>query len=173
MALSLLCVRGVIMADEKWIWFEIENEDEVMVLLDVYHEVLQKRTRDLLNELAEDGVTFLAANVPNYSSYTLRHVDRSSVEWRAADGEYEAVVGIKAGTSLHPVYVNRGTGIYGPSGRPYQAFNVTGRMWFYSHVYGRVIGVEEVKGQRAQQFLYTTFNELRIFAQARMLSGAF
>jgi hypothetical protein len=178
-ALSLLCVRRlVIMADEKWIWIEVEGEDEAMLYLDVYHDVVRKRQRHLLEELAKDGVTFLAKNVPNYTSYTLRHVDRTDVGWKpggaGGGGEYEVTIGIKAGTSYHPVYANRGTGIFGPYiKQPYTAYNPSGRMWFFSHIYGRVIGVREVKGQRAQHFLYTTYRELQVFALARMNLGAY
>ena len=127
----------------------------------------------LLEELAKDGVTFLAKNVPNYKGYTLEHIGRTDVG-RTATGEHEATVGIKAGTSYHPVYANRGTGIFGPFiKQPYRAFNPSGRMWFFSERYGRVIGVRSVKGQRAQHFLYTTYRELQVFAQARLMTGAY
>jgi hypothetical protein len=36
-----------------------------------------------------------------------------------------------------------------------------------------VIGVREVRGQRAQHFLYTTFRELQVWAEARLLSGIY
>lgn len=177
-ALSLLCVWGVIMADERWIWFEVENEDELMFNLSVYHGVVVGRAKHLLEELAKDGVSFLMKNVPDYTSYTLRHIDRTDVGWKpggaGGGGEYQVTVGIKAGTSYHPVYANRGTGIFGPYiKQPYTAKNPTGKMWFYSHIYGRVIGVRSVKGQRAQHFLYTTFREVQVFAQARMAMGAY
>lgn len=163
------------MADEQ-IWIEIENEDEVILGIDIQHAIMQVRAKHLLEELAKDGVTFLEKNVPNYTSYTLRHVDRTSVDMSvgASGIEYEATVGIKAGTSYHPVYANRGTGIFGPYiKQPYSAMNPSGRMWFYSHIYGRVIAVRSVKGQRAQHFLYTTFRELQVFAQARMALKSF
>jgi hypothetical protein len=156
------------MADEQHIWMEIEGEDEALISLDVYHGVIRHRQRQLLEELAKDGVSFLEKNVPNYTSYTLRHVDRTSVDTDAV-GDSEVTVGIKAGTSYHPVYANQGTGIFGPFiKQPYIAHNPSGKMWFYSHIYGRVIGVRSVKGQRAQHFLYTTFRELQVFAAARI-----
>lgn len=163
------------MADEQ-IWIEIEDEDNVILGIDIQHAIMQVRAKHLLEELAKDGVTFLEKNVPNYTSYTLRHVDRTSVDMSvgASGIEYEATVGIKAGTSYHPVYANQGTGIFGPHiKQPYVAHNPSGRMWFYSHIYGHVIGVREVKGQRAQHFLYTTFRELQVFAQARIHLKAF
>jgi hypothetical protein len=163
------------MADEH-IWVEIEDEDNVILGIDIQHAIMQVRAKHLLEELAKDGVTFLEKNVPNYTSYTLRHVDRTSVdESLGASGlEYEATVGIKAGTSYHPVYANQGTGIFGPYiKQPYVAHNPSGKMWFYSHIYGRVIGLRSVKGQRAQHFLYTTFRELQVFAAARINLKAF
>jgi hypothetical protein len=165
------------MADE-WFWIEFENEDETILKIDAYHIAARRRAKDLLEALAGDGAKLLEENVPTYTSYTLRHVDRSSVEWHpgglGGGGEYEATVGIKRGTSYHPVYANQGTGIYGPYiSQPYEAGNPTGRMWFYSQRYGRVIGVESVKGQRAQRFLYITFRELQAFASARVLLKKF
>ena len=166
------------MAEERWLWFEVENEDELMLELDAYHLVAQRRAKDLLEALTGDGARLLEENVPTYTSYTLRHVDRTSVNWKpggaGGGGEYESTVGIKRGTSKHPIYANQGTGIYGPySKKPYEAGNPTGRMWFYSQKYGRVIGVESVRGQRAQHFLYITFRELQAFAAARVLVKKF
>jgi hypothetical protein len=177
--LSLLCVRRlVIMADERWIWIEVENEDQAILTLDAHHFAAQRRAKDLLEALTGDGARLLEENVPTYTSYTLRHVDRTSVEWHpggaGGGGEYESTVGIKRGTSYHPVYVNQGTGVYGPYiQQPYAAGNPSGRMWFYSVKYGRVIGVESVKGQRAQHFLYITFQELQAVAAARVLLKKF
>lgn len=161
------------MADENThFWVEIENEELVMAGLTVYHGFMRHRQRQLLEELAKDGVSFLQKNVPEYTSYTQRHIDRSPVV-EDADGDSETKVGIKRGTSLHPIYVNAGTGMYGTFKRPYTAFNPTGRMWFFSEKYGRVIGIESVKGQHAQHFLYTTFKELQVFAMARLTTGAY
>jgi hypothetical protein len=166
------------MPDERWLSIEVENEDEVIHDLNIYHELARHRMKGLLDELAHDGVRILEKNVPNYTSYTLRHVDRTGVEWQSGGagggGEYEATVGIKAGTSYHPVYANQGTGEFGPYLKsPYLAHNPSGRMWFYSEKYGRVIGVESVRGQKAQNYLYTTFRELQVFAHARMTLGSF
>lgn len=163
--------------DDRHIWVEIENENEVLIGLDVYHEVMRIRMGDLVHELAQDGATFLAKNVPNsppYSSgYTSSHVDRTSVDWDAGTEEFSATVGIKAGTSYHPVYVNRGTGVFGPFiKQPYTARNGQ-LMWFYASRIGERIGRRSVRGQRAQHFLYTTFRELQVFAQARMTLGAY
>jgi hypothetical protein len=143
------------MAD-KYIWFEVEGEDEAILHLEIANELLRKRSKDFLEELSKDGMAFLYANVPDYTSYTQRHVDRSDVHWKpggaGGGGEYESVVGVKRGTSDHPLYANRGTGVYGPF---------------------IVIGVREVRGQRAQHFLYTTFRELQVWAEARLLSGIY
>jgi hypothetical protein len=179
-ALSLLCVRKVvIMAEDPHFWVEIENEDEVMFGIDVYHGFMQVKLRDLLDEMSEAGVYLLAKNVPNtgppYSTgYTLQHVDRSGVSWDegATGKEFETTVGIRAGKSFHPVYVNRGTGEFGPFiKRPYTTKPPGGLMWFHASRIGARIGRESVRGQRAQHFLYTTFRELQVFAQARITTG--
>src|SRR3954463_7392389 len=160
------------MAEDQHIWIEIEDEDNVILGIDIQHAIMQVRAKHLLEELAQDGVSFLAKNVPNYKGYTLEHADRSGIDKTGT--EMSTTVGIKAGTSYHPVYANRGTGVYGPFiKQPYTALpgNASGRMWFFSTKYGRVIGVESVKGQRAQHFLYTTFRELQVFALARLNLG--
>jgi hypothetical protein len=168
--LSLLYVRRLVIMAEEHIWIEIEDEDNVILGINIQHAIMQVRAKHLLEELAKDGVTFLAKNVPNYKGYTLEHVDRTDVELaQGPEGiEYEATVGIKAGRSYHPVYANRGTGIFGPFiKQPYTS--QSGKlMWFYASRIGRRIGVESVRGQRAQHFLYTTFRELQVFALARM-----
>src|SRR3954451_22574803 len=130
------------MADEQHIWIEIEDEDNVILGIDIQHAIMQVRAKHLLEDLAKDGVTFLAKNVPNYKGYTLEHVDRSGIDKTGT--EMSTTVGIKAGTSYHPVYANRGTGIFGPFVKqPYTALpgNAPGKMWFFSEKYGRVIGV--------------------------------
>jgi hypothetical protein len=173
MAFSLLCVKEtVIMADNDHIWIEIENEEQVMAGITATTLRARHQSKELLEHLANDARILLTSNVPVYTSYTQRHIDSTDVDWKpggaGGGGEYEATVGIKAGTSYHPVYVNQGTGEFGPYIKaPYTAVN-GGLLWFYSKVYGRVIGVESVRGQRAQHFLYTSFKELQVFALARL-----
>lgn len=164
--------------DEQHIWIEIEGDEEAIVGMQVYEAYIQVRAKNLLDELAKDGVTLLAKNVPNsppYSSgYTLEHIDREPAHGDyGAGGEFSATVGIKAGSSYHPVYANRGTGVFGPFiKQPYTARNGQ-LMWFYASRIGARIGRQSVKGQRAQHFLYTTFRELQVFAQARIITGGF
>src|SRR4051794_18237960 len=158
MACSLLCTqRAVIMADEHF-WIEVEGENEAIFGIDVYHAYTQVRSKHLLEELAKDGVTLLAKNIdtsgPYSSGYTLRHIDHTDVNWDAGPEEYSGTVGIRAGTSYHPVYANRGTGEFGPFiKQPYTTKPPGGLMWFYGSRVGKRIGRESVRGQRAQHFL--------------------
>ena len=175
------------MAD-KTFWIEVD-EDEAMRGLDRAQYTAFGGARDLIDDLADAGVHLLEGNVPVYTSYTLRHVERTAAVWRpggaGGGGNWEAVVGVKAGTSKHPLYVERGTGIYGETGMPYtgkgkdtvklgrsKPVEVPSRMWFFSNLYGRVIGVREVEGQPAQRFLYRTFVELQPYVRANLLGRA-
>ena len=172
--LSLLCVWGVvIMAEEAWIDVYVENEDEVILNIDIYAEIIRQRMKNLLEELAKDGVTLLGKNAPDYSGYTRRHIDRDPVSGTADTGEYETIVGVKRGASRHPIYADVGTGIYSYTKKPYTTKLPGGTMWFYASRAGKRIGVQSVQGQQAQHFLYATYRELRVFAQARMLTGAY
>jgi hypothetical protein len=169
MAFSLLCVWRVVMAE--FIEFEVD-EDEVMRGLDIQEQLGKRFLRDFIDDLADKGVELLERHAPEYTTYTKRHIDRESVRWlpggAGGGGAYEVVLGVKAGTSYHPVYANVGTGLYGQYGDWVQS--PTGRlMYFYSQLYGHVISKYVVAGQRPQQFLYHTWRDLEMFAVARML----
>lgn len=157
--------------NDRFISIELEDDDDVIHKLDFAAERFRNRAKELLDNIAEFGVHVLDANVPVHSSYLLRHVGRSPVAWRpggaGGGGEWQAVVGIRAGSSRHPLYVERGTGIYGvvgfyilPGQRPY--------MVFYSSIYGHLIRVKQVRGQRPKRYFYTSWREVQIYAGARL-----
>jgi hypothetical protein len=150
------------------------DEDEVMRGFDRQQFLAKELLKDLLDNVGRFGYDKLVDYIPRHSDYLWRHADRSSVRWSpggaGGGGEYEVTVGIKAGTSQHPFYVRGGTGIYGPNKRPYGAKS-GGRMWFYSAIYGRVIGIESVKGQKPNPYLEETYADMRIYLHAQIVSG--
>jgi hypothetical protein len=109
------------MAD-KDIEIHWENVDEFERLLDLMENAARRKARGLLEDLALRAKLRLMLNVPKGETlYLVRHVASSEVRYQAGGrsegnvpggGEYVAVVGIKRGSSMHPLYVHRGTGIY-------------------------------------------------------------
>lgn len=167
-----------------FIEFEVD-EDEVMRGLDLQERWMKSILRDMLDDLADKGIEILQGYAPSDMSgdmsvhgtgYTQRHIDRGGVHWvpggAGGGGGYEVIFGVKAGSSYHPVYVNRGTGIYGgPSNREIES--PRGRlMYFYSFRLGHIISVYKVAGQKPQHFLYDTWQDLTLFAQAHLVARA-
>ena len=99
-----------------------ENEEGFEKLLDAMELAVRRKGRNLVEDMELRARLKLIANVPKGQTlYIVRHVASSGVHYQAGGrseggiaggGEYVAVVGIKAGSSLHPLYVHRGTGIY-------------------------------------------------------------
>jgi hypothetical protein len=166
------------MADRIF-WIEVD-EDTAKHGIDRAQLAIGGKVNRLLEDLARQGVHILQSNVPIYSSYTLRHIDRSQIKWHpggaGGGGTWETMFGIRAGTSMHPLYANRGTPPYTGSGSEVVTYGrsqpqvVPSRMYFFSKMYGRVIGVRSVEGQQPQLFLYKTFTELRAYVSARLLA---
>lgn len=158
------------------------DEDEVMRGLDLQERLAKVWLKDFLDSLADKGVEVLHMHAPGegkpgnpYSTdYTQRHIDRSHVAWQpggaGGGGAYEAIVGVKAGTSRHPIYPERGTGIWGYLGRPYRSLSGN-LMHFFSIPHGHVISVYQVAGQRPQRFLYETWRDLAIYTDIRMTAS--
>lgn len=99
-----------------------ENEEGFEKLLDAMELAARRKGRNLVEDMELRAKLRLMLNVPKGETlYLVRHVASSGVHYQAGGrseggvpggGEYVAVVGIKAGHSMHPLYVNRGTGIY-------------------------------------------------------------
>jgi hypothetical protein len=149
------------------------NEDEVLREFDSYISRHRFRSRELMDDLADTGVQLLRIKAPEYSSYLQRHIDREAVHQTvgASGTELETVVGVKRGTSEHPYYVNFGTGLYATPSRGYITAKQGEYLVFRSDIYGRVIRTKRVKGQRAQNFLYQTWQDLNFYAKARILGS--
>jgi hypothetical protein len=158
----------------NFIEYEFEGEDKIMLALEHHERRGNEFVKQMLNNLADFGHHVLQSHVPRHSTYLLRHVDKEPARWRpggaGGGGSYEAVVGIKRGTSKHPLYVEFGTGLYGgvgwyilPRTHPY--------MTFYSTRYHRWIRAKYTKGQRPQHYMYATWREMLIYARGRAMAG--
>jgi len=194
------------MADKN-IEIRWENEEAFERLLDQMEIAARRKGRNLVEDMELRAKLRLMLNVPKGETlYLVRHVASSGVSYQAGGrseggvpggGEYVAVVGIKAGHSMHPLYVNRGTGIYdtrpGASRQPirpradraYQVYiiapgdrqktkrkaghNRRATMTFQKRGEPRKFR-RSVKGQPPQPFLYTTWREMQLYAGARLVT---
>jgi hypothetical protein len=162
-----------------FIEFEVD-EDEVMRGLTIQEVWAKHVLRDFIDDLADKGIEVLRMHAPKpglnhpYSEgYTQEHIDRTGISWHpggaGGGGTYQVILGVKAGTSYHPVYANLGTGVYSYT-RDYIR-SISGKlMWFYGTKIGLRIAAYEVAGQRPQRFLYETWRDLALFAEMRLLT---
>lgn len=153
----------------KFIEYIIEDPEKIILGLDQEEKRKRKLARDMVDDLASFGMKTLRINVPTFSSYLLRHLDKTLPTFKAGGagggGEYEVIIGVKAGTSRHPLYVEGGTGIYGPIGWYLTPVSSSALSWF-STVYGRPISKKFTKGQRPQRYFYNTWKELQIYSKS-------
>lgn len=193
------------MADKN-IEIHWENEEVFEALLDEMERASRRKARGLVEDLELRTKLMLMLNVPKGDTlYIVRHVDSSGVSYQPGGrgegnipggGEYVAVVGVKHGSSLHPLYVNRGTGIYGPHGLPIrpkrdraisvyiiapdaprsrrQRLRTDGQakkaaMSFQKRGEPRKFR-RLVLGQPGQPFLYMTWREAQLYASRRLLT---
>lgn len=145
------------MADERFIWVEVD-EDNILKKFDFFFAYHREYARGVIDNSATFGVNRLHAGVPQKTTYLLRHVDREAVRWMPGGpdggGEWGTIVGIKAGTSLHPLYAEQGTGLYATPSRGYIQPTTRDNMTFFSQLYGHVIKVKRIRGQRPQRYFY-------------------
>lgn len=163
------------MAEERFIEIRVENEDEIKAKLRAHEMRMQRQLRDLLDNFSELGRAIVAHNVPVFHGMLRENVDRTPVTWRpggaGGGGYYEAAYGVKRGPGIgrYPLYVEFGTGLYGPQRRYIVPQRAT-HMVFYSHRYRRVIRTTRTRGQRAQRFFYISWREFEVYAAARLFS---
>jgi hypothetical protein len=165
------------MAD-KYIDIHIEGEDKIQAALRMQETRQEANLRDLVDELADVASLALIMNVPRHNDYILNHIAREGALWMpggaGGGGEYKAIVGIKEGTSRHPIYVEFGTGIYAGRGLIWSTQGpgaLTGK-------YGPVMAFEKhgeppvfrywIKGQKGQHYFYLTWRVLNAVAAARI-----
>lgn len=180
---SLRRVLGDLMADDRFIWMEFEDEHSIMLKLDTFVERKKRELKDMLDDLGDYAVLRLLATVPVYNAYIFRHIDRTEVRWHpggaGGGGEYEVVAGIKRGDSQHPLYAEFGTGIYVGRGmiRPLHGdFVILSRaggkgnvLTFQKHGEPRKFR-PFVRGQKGQRYFYRTWRDVQVYASARVLS---
>jgi hypothetical protein len=160
------------MADK---FIEIEFEDENDVIAGLWREEKEKRrlAKELIEDIGEAGLRFLEFNVPQHSTYLWRHVEKTRTKFRpggaGGGGEYEVIVGIKSGTSRHPLYVEQGTGIYGPRHDLIYA-RIATRMTWFSTVYNKLISRKSTRGQKPQRYFYETWKEVEVYARMQLLT---
>lgn len=168
------------MADDRFIEIKVENEHDVIRSLERVEEHNHRKARELVDELSKFTENMLTIMVPTYNLYLFRHIGRDGPVWMpggaGGGGEWKAIVGIKQGESLHPLYVEFGTGIYrqGSRGRLIWADGVKGLTGRYQ----KVMTFEKrgeprrfrywTKGQPAQRYMYLTWGVLRALASEKI-----
>lgn len=162
------------MADNDFISIEVD-EDHILQKFDFFFEYHREYVHGLLGNVANFGVFRLHAGVPQFSTYLLRHVDRSAIKWMPGGpggaGEWGVIVGIKAGSSKHPLYAEFGTGLYATPSRGYITGNNKEYMSFPGGIYGKWIRTKQVKGQKPQRYFYSAWQDVKVYALARLVAG--
>jgi len=167
------------MADDRFIDIRVEGEDKIFDALRLHEYRSGTAARDFVDDLSTFARNILVTSVPRgRSSYILRHVGRTPAIYRpggvGGGGVWEAVAGIKAGDSYHPLYVEVGTGVhYGtgfiyPRGRvfriekPFPEADDRGRVTKYRHP-------RWVTGQEGQHYFYKTWQDVLMLAGTRII----
>lgn len=169
---------------ERFVSVEFENDREIILRLDTAEKRLSGVSRRIISGAATYGLYWLRLYVPRgESGYILQHTDASHAEFRpggpGGGGFWQSVVGVKRGRSRHPLYVSQGTGIYAGRGliRPrhggFALVSGSGKR-------GNVLTFKKrgeprrfvafVSGQQANHFLYMTYVQVRLYAQARVFT---
>lgn len=175
----------------KFIEIKIVDEGKIQRTLDQAEARARDHVKDFLENLGDYVVVQLVANVPFYYGDTLRRVSRTAVVWRpggaGGGGHWELIAGIKAGFSGAPVYAEFGTGIYAGRGligprtdRAAVDVIATKRPRLQGGQRNAALALQDksglrfrhsVKGQRPQRYFYRTWQELNIYASARIGSA--
>lgn len=177
----------------EFISYTIENDEEVEAKLTLAEQRLRRSLRGMIAGVANYGVYWMRLYVPKGETRRiLQATDASSATWRpggaGGGGQWEAVVGVKR-TAPHAAFVASGTGIYAGRGliRPRHGGGPGGFAFISTTGFGSGKGrrnnvltfqkkgeprrfVAFVTGQRAQHFLYLTFQQIRLYANARVFT---
>jgi hypothetical protein len=178
------------MAD-KFIEIEVQGEEKILLALNRAEESFHGVARDHVTDMSQFVTAWLAATVPTYDRYIMRHISREPATWlpggAGGGGEWVAVAGIKAGTSRHPLYAEFGTGIYAGRGlirARYDRARATvietglsrlsrrrgGVLTFQKHGEPRRFRYW-VRGQKGQHYFYETWRTLNVYANARVMTN--
>lgn len=171
----------------EFISYHFENDEEIEAKLTEIELRLRRSLRGMIAGAANYGVYWLRLYVPRgQTRRLLQSTDASSATWlpggAGGGGQWQSVVGVKR-TAPHAAFVAGGTGIYAGRGliRPRHGAAPGGFTWVSGS--GRRNNVltfvkkDEprrfvafVTGQRPQHFLYLTFQQIRLYAQARVFT---
>src|SRR4051812_42254508 len=167
------------MAD-KYIDIDIEGEEKIIAGLERMEHRIHGEAREIVAELANITSLALISTVKQHNGYLIEHIDSDGPTWfpggPGGGGEWKSIVGIKAGASKHPIYVEFGTGIYAGRGLIW-ASGVKGLTGKYQAVQsfrkrgeggGKPIVRYWTRGQRGQHYFYNTWRLLNVVAAARI-----
>lgn len=177
------------MANE-YLEIELDGDDAALLFLRTIETRLKLAVKNFPAGAANYGLYWLRLYVPiGRTGYLIRHTDATGSHWRpggrGGGGEYEAIVGVKRGDSKHPLYVHGGTGIYAgrgvitATGMPRPMFEEMydenfawpkggKRMRFVGHRDGKVVWTYFTRGQRANPFMYATYQQVKLYFNARI-----
>lgn len=164
----------------KFIEIDIEGEDKIQLALKAQGARQEAGLRELVDELSAAAEMTLVGLAPRSSNYILEHIGREGPVWMpggaGGGGEWKAIVGIKEGTSKHPLYVDQGTGIYAGQGLIW----ATQGPGYLTGKYAPVMTFQKegeprrfrywTRGQRGQRYFYMTWRVLNALAHARILA---
>lgn len=155
----------------EWIEVHMTGADELDLHLMRMEEVGNRKLRGILEGLGNYAQHWMRIYVPRARGYTARHVDQTTARWRpggaGGGGSWEVVAGVRRGDSKHPLYVHGGTGIYSFRRNTIKPIHGAWLKWYRG---GRWHRAREVRGQRAQPFVYMAYQQTRLYANARILS---
>lgn len=162
------------MPEQKHIEIEVHGEELIMERLSAHEESAHEFGRETVRDLSRFATTWLISTVPRRTTYLWWHIDRTPTVWvpggAGGGGTWEAIAGIKAGESKHPIYVEFGTGIY------------AGRGLIFAHTYFPMTFQKRgeprrfrmwTKGQPGQHYFYETWRSLNIYAVPRIATKFF
>jgi hypothetical protein len=171
------------MAD-RFIEIEVHGEDKILAAMHAYEERTGNEIRGFINDLSQAATRILATTVPvGGSEYLLRHISREPATWfpggAGGGGEWETVAGIKTGTSMHPWYVEFGTGIHYGTGPIYPTRGsalMIEKPFPELDRYGNVTRVKFrrwSRGQKGQHYFYKTWLDVLGIAETRLIRRDF
>lgn len=174
----------------KYIDLTLDGDEGAEIFLRTIESRLKLRMQGAIAGAANYGLYWLRIYVPVSTGYTLRHTDATGAHWRpggsGGGGEWEATVGVKAGSSRHPIYAASGTGVYAgrgiitpradraiasviSTGRLRGQFGGSARPALRLSAPGRPTGYRYwIAGQKGQNFLYATYQQVRLYMGARV-----
>lgn len=152
---------------------EIEKEHEVIRYLDAVHDRAKRWARGLVAGMANYTLYWIEFYAPEGETrYLLRHADATGVRFHpggaGGGGEYVAVAGVKRGDSNHPLYVDQGTGIYSYTGQVIMPRR--SRVMAFEKGGEETVFTRHVKGQKPQHYMYRSYLQTKLYAQARIMS---